>query len=73
MCDQGYNVIFKSKNIQIESIDTSEIVVEVVRTDNNVFVLKERRERCFLENIDESWLWHKILGRLNFAQIVNLS
>ena len=72
MCDQGYNVIFKAKSYQIKCIGVDEIVDEAVRTYNNVYVLKEKMEKCFLTNIDGSWLWHKILGHMNFDKIVEL-
>jgi len=73
MSEQVYNVIFKTKNFQIKSTGIGDIVVEVVRIDNNVYVLKEKTKRCFLSKIDESWLWHKKLGHMKFDQIVKLS
>lgn len=73
MCDQVYNVIFKAKNFQIKSTGIGDIVVEVVRIDNNVYVLKEKTKRRFLSKIGESWLWHKKLGHMSFDQIVKLS
>jgi len=45
------------------STSTGKIVVEVVRTNNNVYVLKEKYE---------SSLWHKRHGNMNFDQIVKL-
>jgi hypothetical protein len=44
-----------------------------VRTENNVYVLKEDKEKCHLRKIDEIWLWHRRLGRLNFDHIVKLN
>lgn len=42
MFDQGFDVVFKAKNYQIKSTGTCEIVVEVVVTDNNVYIMKEK-------------------------------
>jgi len=66
MCDQGYDVLFKAKNCQIKFACLGEVVVEVVRTNSNVYVLKEKTERCCLSKIDESCLWHGRLAHLNF-------
>jgi hypothetical protein len=35
-------------------------------------VLKENRKECHLRKHDESWLWHKRLGHLNFDQLIKL-
>jgi hypothetical protein len=35
-------------------------------------VLKEEKEECHLSKYDESWLWHRRLGHLNFDHIINL-
>jgi len=66
MYDQGYDVIFEAKNCQIKSTSSSEVIIEVVRTYNNMYVLKEKKERCYLSNFNKSWLWHRRLGHLNF-------
>jgi len=58
MCDQGYDVLFKAKKIQIKFASMRKIVVEVFRIENNVYVIKEKTKRCCLSNIDERWLWH---------------
>ena len=56
MCDQGYDVLFQSKNCEIEYVATCEVVVEVVRKNNNVYVLKENTEKCYLRKFDDSQL-----------------
>jgi hypothetical protein len=35
-------------------------------------VLKENREECHLRKHDESWLWHRRLGNLNFDHLIKL-
>ena len=49
------------------------MIAKGVRTENNVYVLKEDKEKCHLRKIDESWLWHIRLGHLNFDHIVKLN
>ena len=43
-----------------------------IRTENNVYVLKENREECHLRKHDESWLWHRRLGHINFDHLIKL-
>jgi len=38
-----------------------------------VYVLKEEKEECHLSKYDESWLWHRRLGHLNYDHIIKLS
>jgi hypothetical protein len=35
-------------------------------------VLKENKEECHLSKHDESWLWHRRLGHLNFDHLIKL-
>jgi hypothetical protein len=35
-------------------------------------VLKEEKEECHLSKYNESWLWHRRLGHLNFDRIIKL-
>jgi hypothetical protein len=37
-----------------------------------VYVLKENREECHLSKHDESWLWHRRLGHINFDHLIKL-
>jgi hypothetical protein len=39
----------------------------------NVYVLKGDKEECHSRKFDESWLWHRSLGHLNFDRIVKLN
>ena len=32
-----------------------------------------KRENCYLGNKDESWLWHKRLGHINFENLIQLN
>jgi hypothetical protein len=53
-------------------LNSGQLVAKGIRTKNNVYVLKERKEECHLSKYDESWLWHRRLGHLNFNHIINL-
>jgi hypothetical protein len=66
-------VNFIAKNCKIKTVNTGEMIEKGVRTENNVHVLKEDKEKCHLSKFDESWLWHRRLGHLNFDHIVKLN
>ena len=34
--------------------------------------MKEDKEECHLSKYDESWLWHRRLGHLNFDHLIKL-
>jgi len=72
MCDQGHNFLFHSKGCKVMESNTRKIVVNVVRTSENVHVLEEGKEKWCISKTDESWLWHKILGHISFNHLVNL-
>jgi len=49
-------------------------VATVVRTPSNIFGLNEiGKERCCLGKDDESWLWHKIMGHINFDNLIKIN
>jgi transposase InsO family protein len=72
MCDRGCEVVFTSKDCKIKSVNSGQVVAKGIRTENNVYVLKENREECHLRKHDESWLWHRRLGHLNFDHLIKL-
>jgi transposase InsO family protein len=72
MCDRGCEVVFTSKDCKIKSVNSGQVVAKGIRTDNNVYVLKEDREECHLRKHDERWLWHRRLGHLNFDHLIKL-
>jgi hypothetical protein len=53
MCDRGCEVMFMSKDSKIKSINSGQVVAQGIRTENNVYVLKEDREECHLRKHDE--------------------
>jgi hypothetical protein len=50
------------------------VVVTVVRTSRNIYVLSEiGNEKCFLGKEYEVWLWHKIMGHIKFDNLVKVN
>jgi hypothetical protein len=73
ICDRGSEVTVTTNNCKINTVNIGELIAKGVRTENNLYVLKEDKEKCHLRKLDESWLWHKRLGHLNFYHIVKLN
>jgi hypothetical protein len=73
ICDRGCEVTFTAKNCKIKTVNIGELIAKGVRTENNVYVLKEDKEKFHLRKFDESWLWHRRLGHLNFDHIVKMN
>jgi hypothetical protein len=44
MCDRECEVLFTSKDCKIMSINSGQVVAKGIRTENNLYVLKENRE-----------------------------
>jgi hypothetical protein len=72
VCDRGCKVVFTSKDCKIQSVNSGQLIAKGIRTENNVYVLKEEKEECHLSKYDESWLWHRRLGHLNFDHLIKL-
>ena len=72
--DQGHNVVFSTKDCEIRNSSSGELVAKGVRTPNNIYILNKVQEnKCYLSQIDESWLWHKRLGHTSFDNLINIS
>jgi len=70
-CDQGHILTFDSQKCEIRKKDTGKLVVVAPRTSSNVYILDiEEEEKCCLSQVDESWLWHKILVHLIFYNLI---
>jgi hypothetical protein len=72
MCDKGCEVLFTAKDYKIKEVSLGKLVAKGVRTENNVYILKEEREECHLSKYNESWLWHRRLGHLHFDHLIKL-
>lgn len=74
MCDQGHELLFTAKECQIMKADTHKVVGTAIRNKNNMYVLNNvKSERCYLNKVDESWLWHRRLGHLHFDNLVKIN
>jgi hypothetical protein len=50
------------------------LVVIAPRTSSNVYILDiKEEEECYMSQVDESWLWHKIMGHLSFKNMIKSS
>jgi hypothetical protein len=72
MCDRGCEVLFTSKDCKIKSVNSGQVVAKGIRTENNVYVLKEKGEEIHLSKHDERWLWHRRLVHLKFYHLFKL-
>jgi hypothetical protein len=72
VCDRGCEFIFTSKDCRIKSVNLGHLIAKGIRTEDIVYVLKKEKEECHLNKYDESWLWHKRLGDLNFDHLIKL-
>ena len=73
MCDKGCEVLFRAQDCEVRSSTTRKTLLKGVRTVSNVYIVKEEDEACHLRKLEESWLWHRRLGHLNFDHIIRLS
>ena len=46
VCDRGCEVFFTSKYCKIKYVPARQLVAKGIRTENNVYVLKEGKEEC---------------------------
>ena len=73
MCDQGHVLVFSSKECEIRKEGSNRLVTTSTRTPNNIYILNDiGKESCCLEKEDESWIWHKRMGHINFNNLVNI-
>jgi len=72
MCDKGCEVLFTAKDCKIKNVSLGKLVAKGIRAENNVYILKEEKEECYLSKYDESWLWHRRLGHLHFDHLIKL-
>lgn len=73
MCDNGYNVTFRSKDCEICNIKYGKLVGKAVSTHNNVYFFDESRVSCYLSKTSEAQPWHKSLGHMNFDILIKIS
>jgi len=44
----------------------NQLVGTATRTSRNIYILDEEKENCYFGSEEESWMWHKRLGHINF-------
>jgi hypothetical protein len=54
VCDKGCEFSFTSKDCKIKALSSGQLIAKGIRTENNVYVLKEEKEECHLRKYDES-------------------
>ena len=54
MCDKGCEVIFRAQDFEVGSITIGKTLLKGVRTESNVYIVKEEDEACHLSKIEES-------------------
>lgn len=73
MLDKCCDVLFRAQDYEIRSTSTCKIMPKGVLKKNNIYILKKESEECYISKQDESWLWHRRLGHLNFDHIIRIS
>ena len=73
MCDQRHTILFNSTKCEIRKGRYGEIVATTSQAPNDIYVLDEATKACLLAKENESWLWHKRMGHINFDNLVRIS
>jgi len=64
-------ITFDSQGCEIRKKGSGRLVENAYRTSNNVYILNEiKEEKWYVGNIDESWLWNRRMGHINFDSLV---
>ena len=72
--DQGHIPIFYSNKCEIRRNDSRKLVGTASRTLESIYILNTKLdEECHMNLVDESWLWHRRLGHINFDNLVKFS
>ena len=72
ICDEGHTMLFKSTKYEIKKGRYGKIVATASRAPNDIYVLDEATKACLLSKEDESCLWHKRMGHINFENIFRI-
>ena len=65
-------MLFNLKKCEIRKGKFGKIVATASRAPNDIYILDETPKGCFLAKEDESWLWHKQMGHINFDNLVKI-
>ena len=76
MCDLGFKYIFGVDDIEIISVDGSNLIFKGFRYENLYLVDFNAREAqlstCLITKSSMGWLWHRRLGHVGMKQLNKL-
>ena len=67
--DQGHTLTFYFKKYRIKDKYIGSLVTTATKTPNNVYILDEKEERCFLGQVYEWCLWNRRMRHINFDNL----
>ncbi|XXG85802.1 hypothetical protein AAC387_Pa11g0820 [Persea americana] len=73
ICDKGHKVTFTKNGFAIKKSSSGKTVATGSRTSGNLYTLSDGSEKtCLMSQAEESWLWHRRLGHINFNSMSKL-
>ena len=76
LCDLGFKCIFRVDDVEIISVDGSNLIFKGFRYENLYLVdfnaSEAQLSTCLLTKSSMSWLWHKRLGHIGMKQLNKL-
>ena len=54
MCDKGCEVLFRAQDYEVRSSTIGKTMLKGVRTESNVYIVKEEDEACHLSKLEDS-------------------
>ncbi len=68
------SAFFILKNVRLSKRKIGKLVGISLRTSENVYILDTNPcEECHVNLVDESWLWHRRMGHINFDNLVRVN
>jgi hypothetical protein len=72
--DQGHILIFDSQKCEIRKEGSGKLVAIAPRTPSDVYILNiEEEEKCCMGQVDESCVWDKRMGHIEFYNLIKVS
>ena len=76
LCDLGFKCIFGIDDIEIISVDGSDLIFKGFRYENLYLVafsaIEAQLSTCLLTKFSMGWLWHRRLGHVRMKQLNRL-
>lgn len=74
MCNRGYEIVFIDTKCMIKKGKLIKLVAEGIMTSGNVYYIDDKSgNRCYLIQSSECWLWNKIMGHVNFNNMIKIN